>query len=339
MARTQIYVDPSIAADSGTGTVGDPFGDLEYAIEQTTFDTTNGTQVNIKSGTAEVLAATIDTAMADTVTTAAWVPTATAPAVFRGYTATANDGGIGVIDGNATTPIFNSATLDYVHLQDLVLQNVGANPICTLDRYIVTTNVKVDSGQSGIAVGLWGQIRGVTATNLTGSGIKTGDRSIISHCHVDEPGGAYGISLEGDGVVEFNIVKVTGAVDGIRYRDRTHVRHNSIFSSGGTGQGIISDGNSRTLASIENNLVEGFSGTGGVGIHSSSTGVVLSSMQGNAVYNCATAYSNGEVFYTSDNETLSASPFTDATNDDFSPVDTGNVKEGALPQVFGDGSI
>ena len=54
MAITEVYVDPSIAADSGAGTVGDPYGDLEYAIEQTTFDTTNGTRVNIKIGRAHV---------------------------------------------------------------------------------------------------------------------------------------------------------------------------------------------------------------------------------------------------------------------------------------------
>ena len=55
MALTEIYVDPSIAADSGTGTIGDPFGDLEYAIEQTTFDTTNGTRLNVKAGTDDFL--------------------------------------------------------------------------------------------------------------------------------------------------------------------------------------------------------------------------------------------------------------------------------------------
>ena len=50
MAITEIYVDPAINADSGTGTIGDPFGDLEYAIKQTTFDTTNGTRVKISIG-------------------------------------------------------------------------------------------------------------------------------------------------------------------------------------------------------------------------------------------------------------------------------------------------
>ncbi len=54
MALTEIYVDPAIAADSGAGTEGSPYGDLEYAIEQETFDLTNGTRVNIKAGTDEL---------------------------------------------------------------------------------------------------------------------------------------------------------------------------------------------------------------------------------------------------------------------------------------------
>ena len=55
MAFSEVYVDPSIAADSGTGTIGDPFGDLEYAIEQSTFDTTNGTRVNNSNVTVAAL--------------------------------------------------------------------------------------------------------------------------------------------------------------------------------------------------------------------------------------------------------------------------------------------
>jgi len=34
MALTEIYVDPAIAANSGTGTSGDPYGDLQYALNR-----------------------------------------------------------------------------------------------------------------------------------------------------------------------------------------------------------------------------------------------------------------------------------------------------------------
>ena len=60
MAITNYYVDPSINANSGTGTIGDPFGDLQYALDTVTRDSTNGDQFNIKAGTAEVLTGTLD---------------------------------------------------------------------------------------------------------------------------------------------------------------------------------------------------------------------------------------------------------------------------------------
>jgi hypothetical protein len=53
-----IYVDPSINANTGTGTIGDPYGDLQYAITSTT-QGTSGDQFNIKSGTAEVMAGSL----------------------------------------------------------------------------------------------------------------------------------------------------------------------------------------------------------------------------------------------------------------------------------------
>lgn len=60
MALTEVYVDPSIAGDSGAGTVGDPYGDLEYALEQVTRDATNGDRFNIKAGTDEILEFALD---------------------------------------------------------------------------------------------------------------------------------------------------------------------------------------------------------------------------------------------------------------------------------------
>ena len=60
----------------------------------------------------------------------------------------------------------------------------------------------------------------------------------------------------------------------------------------------------------------------------------------NAAFNCDTAYdtpSNFTLMDLGDNETLIASPFNDAPNRDFSRVDIGNIKEGALPNNFGGG--
>ena len=85
-----------------------------------------------------------------------------------------------------------------------------------------------------------------------------------------------------------------------------------------------------------NNLVEGFSGVGGVGINISDTDMRVISYGANSVYDCTTESSGTPPIVKTwvADESLSASPFTDAANDDFSPVDTGSVKEGSEPGSF-----
>ena len=122
MALTELYVDPSIAADSGAGTIGDPYGDLEYCLEQEDYDLTNGIRVNIKAGTDEVVAAELSVAMASTAApgkSVAWVPTQAAPCVFQGYTTAAGDGGKGGISGGGSVSIYSDTALDFVHFVDL----------------------------------------------------------------------------------------------------------------------------------------------------------------------------------------------------------------------------
>ena len=338
MAFSNIYVDPSIAGDSGTGTVGDPFGDLEYGIIQTTFDTVNGTQVNTKAGTDEILAAVLQTALADTSVTAAWGPTEVAPCIFRGYTTTADDGGIGGISGGGLISIMNGAALDFIHFIDMHLHNCGSASVIDIDNSCTLIRCEID--------------------NTTGHGIRVDSSSLVSNCHIHNIGNV-GINIS-NGIVEYclmengtndfsiaidldggtayrNIIKIDGDSDGIIAVDACLCINNSIWSNGGTGEGIRS-GSNTFIISITNNLIEGFSGTGGVGIEVSTSGTNIREYGGNAVYDCATNYAtlSGYLLYDlGDNETLSASPFTDATNGDFSPVDTGNVKEGSLPDVIG----
>ena len=89
-------------------------------------------------------------------------------------------------------------------------------------------------------------------------------------------------------------------------------------------------------------LVEGFSGVGGRGIEVPTGNAFLSLYGGNAVFDCTTAYTigDGNVHHDlGDNEILTESPFVDAANGDFTPVDTGNVRVGALPNVIGGGFV
>jgi len=83
--------------------------------------------------------------------------------------------------------------------------------------------------------------------------------------------------------------------------------------------GIYADGGSENTI-IYNNIVEGFSGIGGVGIDTAAGGMIT--LYGhNAFFNCTTRLSQGaDVIYdltANDINPTAASPFTDAANDDF----------------------
>lgn len=353
MAISEIYVDPSIAGDSGTGALLDPFGDLEYAIEQTTFDTTNGTRVNIKAGTDEVLAAKLETALADTGTTAAWSPSETAPLIIQGYSSVAGDllgtGTTAGISGGGLVGIFQDGTRDYTHLINLHMHNTGANSIAALDEQcsIIQCEAYNTTG-NGVAVDNQGLItecyvHSTGAINRTG--IKADVGSEISYNYVDMDEWSSGIWGGGaTSTINNNIIVISGtgasAKQAINSTEAS-VINNSIYSSVAyTGAGIRVATNDFCQA-VVNNLIEGISGAGGVGIDfGTNTSIVR--FGGNAVYNCTTAYdapTEYVVYDLGDNETLTESPFTDAANGDFSPVDTGNVIEGALPNIIGGGLV
>lgn len=343
MALSEIYVDPSIGADSGAGTIGDPYGDLEYAIEQTTFDTTNGTRVNVRAGTDEVLASNLEDALADTTTTVAWVPSRTAPLVIQGYTSAAGDGGIGGISGGGSVAVFADGTIDYLVLADMHCHNVGANSVLNLDNWcsVMRCEVNNSTGGSGIEVDNQCVVTDCYIHNVTASGITSAVGGFFSHNYISDCD-VRAILVQVDGAAYRNIISTSGSQDGIMLNGNGGcIVQNSIYSAGGTGQGIVATTASTMGGAIMNNLVEGFSGSGGIGIQIGSGTTSLQFYAGNSVYNCATAYSvttiGGEIGAISggSNETLSASPFTSAGTGNFSPVDTGSVKEGVIPATIG----
>jgi hypothetical protein len=341
MAITEIYVDPSIAGDSGAGTSADPYGDLEYAIVQSTFDVTNGTRVNIKAGTDEVLVAPIDTALADTSVSIAWAPTIDLPLVFQGYTAVAGDGGIGGISGGGSVSVFGAATLDFSVLADLHMHTCGSATIVDIDNSNAVLRCEIDNTSgSGLLFDNYSIASGLYVHNCGALGISaiTGVSCFHSYFKNGTNKFSNAISLTGTGaLVHRCIVDIDGVSDGIALGNSGVATHNSVYSNAGTGQGIRLSGSVITQ-NMSNNLVEGFSGSGGIGIQMIADTCFF--LTGNGVFNCETAYDldafalEMAAIAGGDNETLSVSPFSDAANGDFNPVDTGNVKEGALPQAW-----
>jgi len=337
-APNEVYVDPSLAADSGTGSIGDPYGDLEFALESVT-PNANGDRINIKAGTDEVLEFALD------IVVDYGTPTLTAPLIFQGYTTAAGDNGKGGISGGGSVSITNLVTLDFVHFIDLHLHNCGSANIVGLDNdcSVLRCELNNTSG-AGIDVDDRCLIMGNYLHDIGDNGIFAGSGSLISSNFLENGTKTFNRAIRaGQGACVYrNIISVGSNTDGINISGNScNVINNSVWSNAGTGQGIVAN-NTRMALAVLNNLVEGFSGTGGVGFEFSGAGTAVGVYAGNSAFDNATEFGAPNDFTLDDwkgagNETLSASPFTDAAAGDFNPIDTGAVKEGSLPDTFGEG--
>lgn len=336
---TDIYVDPAIAANSGSGTIGDPYGDLQYAFDTATRDTSNGNYINVKAGTAEVLTGTLSFAT--------WgSPTSDSPTIIRGYTSVADDGGIGVIDGNNGDFTCAAFGLDY-QLHNMRFYNTGTAEICTFSGRSLVIGCQFDTGATS-SVGLFGALASsVTFIGCHLIGVSTSIRGLVGSMTVE---GCYftgafekaiDFSTQSVGAVRRSIFSLTGASVGVYSRARGHiVTNNSFLSAGGTGSGIELTSGSEN-GTYNSNIIEGFSGSGGCGVKVPAGGL-LGAYFNNAFYNNATNESgvSTRLGMYADNEILSGSGFAKSGSDTFSnrgtyfaPLNVGAVWGGAFPSL------
>ena len=335
MALTEVYIDPSIAGDSGSGTSGSPYGDFQYALTTASFDTTNGTRLNVKAGTDEILASALDWS---TNFYSGGSPTETANCVIQGYTTTAGDGGIGGISGNGSYAAISDTTRNWVTVRDIHLHNMGAGIGCRLGSQCAMINCEINNTSGN---GSWfedgGDVRGCYIHDVGNVGVVLNGVGVSVRFNEFENGTntfvaaiKFTVNDSSTGIVAFNSIKVSGTSDGIQCEDGNAIENNSIHATGAaTGQGIVNAVTGFT-GSISNNVITGFSGTGGIGIDTAS--MVIGRLMNNSFYDCATTYNtSGTIQHESGNETTGADPFTDAANFDFTPVDTGSVIGGSYP--------
>lgn len=319
MAITQYYVNPAINADSGTGTIGDPFGDLQYALNTITRDATNGDQVNIKAGTAEVLAAPLSFATYG-------APTAAAPLVLRGYTAVANDGGVGVIDGDGGQ-IINGSTLSYIIGHSMTFTNTGANTMLRLGSGCMFTDCSF-TNSTGRAVWVAGtsgpymQRCYVAVTN--NAGVTLGHSAVIDSCYLNGATVLFSSGI-GTSVIINNIIVPSGNNYGLTVNAiiNVNIKHNVILSSASAGAGIYTTTETGLMA--VNNIIAGFSGAGGTGMTLGGRSRLVGY---NAFYNNTTDVSlAGEIWddQRANDVALAADPFVDAANGDFSLTDAAKL--------------
>lgn len=314
-APTQVYVDPAIAADSGTGTIGDPYGDVQYALNTQTRDATNGDQFNVKAGTSEILAAALSFVTYGT-------PTTTAPVIIRGYTSAANDGGIGVVSGNGSVACISSGSLSLVRLVDMRFTNSGGATLITLNGQILLLNCEIDTTTSNaVVLGSNNYVMGCYFHNIGGIGFA-GTVSLYGNTFRNETNDfTQAAQLNSNCLAIFNIIDIDGASNGININGDTSIAmFNSIYSNGGTGVGIRNATSTHEQLVIINNTIQGFSGVGGIGLQVTSQNADVVGY--NLFYNNTTNLSiTGDVNVDlGNNDVAGSSPFVNAGSDDFDPI-------------------
>lgn len=312
-APTQVYVDPSLNANSGTGTIGDPYGDLQYALNTKTRDSTNGDQFNVKAGTAEVLAASLTLATYGT-------PTNLAPLILRGYTSAANDGGMGEIDCNGYQ-MWASTSYANIYMAWLKMHNFGNNHGVQLNNYAnysYAIHCEVYKGAStpsskSLLRGIFAYDCYVHDAGTSGIGIYADVNNIYGNYVYNCPVGIQLTLLAG--AVMHNLV--VDCTDGIQLTQGFGiVAHNTIYHSGAsTGSGIKLTTYQITTHLVVNNVIVGYSGSGGRGLNASYDQL----MHGyNMFYNNATNESSNDLFIDLANDvTPGAIPFVNAAGGNF----------------------
>jgi hypothetical protein len=323
------WVDPSINANSGTGTEIDPYGDLQYALDSE-LSATNGMKFHIASGTTETLAAPLD------IMTTYGGLGGDKPLFFVG------DGGQAAIDCAGYT-LFKEADkllMDAITIENLRFHNGHATlPTVYLADFCVAYNCEFDDHpDSALEIRQSTIVADCYFHNIGAYGLKVGNNNSVAIGNYFKNDGtetmSHAIYVTGRSLILHNMISVDGATTGIELNgDYAQFINNSILSSSGSGYGIRAQ-NSDFLSNLSNNLIEGFSSSG--------TGIDVADWIGlkgqNSLYNNSTqtAYveENGIELDEGD-ETLSNSPFDKSGSDTFanratyfSPTNEGLVREG-----------
>lgn len=312
---TLYYVDPSIAADSGTGTLGDPFGDLQYGLNTVSRNATTGDRFRLIHGTAEFLVTSLSLAMYGT-------PTEEAPLIIEGD----DPDNRAEVDCNGVSMFGVTGAGPTIILSNLAIHNSSGELLALhATSQLIATNCKFYDASTVLSGTQRAYFLACHFHTFTDRALDLVNFAHVSHCYF-EPGTyanpqhyIYVDFLTPQcGVIEHNVFKTGNDTDAIAIdSDRPWtVRNNTIYAASGTGTGItISNGHNHAVL---NNYVEGFSGSGGHG-YKLDSGASLSQYGFNSAYDNATNYAENAAIHVAlgSNETLGSSALTNAAGDDF----------------------
>ena len=324
------FCDPTVASDGGAGTLGSPWtradGQVEqYAVDQIVAGTkgTDGDVVNIKSGTRH-------TNLSAAISVSGYSPTNTVPITFRGYDSAEADGGIADLNGGGSVGVFVSSAQGHTAWINCKIHNVGSNLAIHAGTNTHLVGCEITNGSThGVNLGTDSSVQDCHIHNFAGSyALSMVTRGYVVNCFVDQDGGssATGISAP---VAMKCIVRgfdtgISGNTQGFSV---VSCAVEAPSTPGTNAEGILLT----WYSSAVNNIVSGYNGTGNAGVRSNSTTVPIR-IANNSFYDCtANVTTDAATRDTSNNQTLTADPFTDGANEDFSPTDEVN---GAEPSTF-----
>jgi hypothetical protein len=340
-ALTETYVATTSGDDAtGDGSSGNPFQTVQHVLDNVTRDTTNGDKIFVSGE--DVLSASLDF-------TTWGSPTLTAKTVLRNWVG-GPDGAGGLDGNNGNFALWNK---NHVSAIGLNLHNTGTEKIVIVDgdgRNYFQDCVFFDNS-NGWALDNNGGANhgGVFGCSFSNCGGVALHANVFGSWFFEGPTNTFsnGMAIraaESNRTIWGNIItlKASSANDGIQCfggNANIIIAHNSILSSSGTGKGIYFDTNGSVV--VFNNLIEGFSGTGGIGISLNDWTTTMDNwaVANNAVFNCATAYDlDSDTVFTDDNESLGSTPFAKSGSNTFAnrfvyfaPLDVDNVWGGAYP--------
>lgn len=328
-ALNQVYVDSDIGTDSGDGSSGDPYGNIQYALDQT-----SGATEFYGTGS-ETLSGALDFSTRG-------APSFENPCLFK-----AQSEGAWTLDGGAGNFSIINGT-DSVGFCGVELTNTGTAAILTLGFYCFVEGCQIhDSSGNGItsSSGRGPSIFRNYLHDIGGIGISVGGNAECKWNYLANGTKSFSTAIQCDnGGAIWNIISIGGTTKGIVVVgsiEHGSVDGNSILNAG-TGTCIELNG-FLIGVSILNNLIR-MNGASGTAIDANTTIRYQSMIGQNAVYvpGGATAYDIPDEFLINngDNETLSATPFAESGSDTFAnrfvyfePQDTGNVISGAYPVI------
>ena len=338
----EVYVDPSINANSGSGTSGSPYGDLQYALNNINHAAA-GCRINVKAGTAEVV--TTNALSLTTYVATNGVAGATEPLIIEGYTTTAGDGGIGEIQGTTNSLAVwggtDSQDVDYMTWKNMKLTGAQASGYAvTVDNQCVFINVELISNHGGIDIDQ-GNIDHCKISYVDSGGVLGAFGAVaLTNSYLVQTSGALVGAAQGCTPVIGNIFNVRSATDaniGVLASSSgvaSVFTNNSILanlSSGASSANAIRV--TTTSAIVANNYCEGFNSSGDEAIDVSSAGV-STILANNAFFNNTANITDAglNTITIGSTSSLAASGVTSASGADFTP--TADLKGTGYPTGF-----